>query len=76
MGEVTIALTLLNGNVWYVSEDKLSSAGISESGISVINQYLRGSRGATLEVNSQADMGGDNVYINVNHISEIEITYN
>ena len=76
MRKATIELTLMNGSSWFLPEEELTSADITETPMAVVNQYLRGSRGPTVRVNSVEDMSGEDVYINVNMISEVRVSYN
>lgn len=75
MRKATVEITMLNGGIWFMPEEELVSMGVPETPMAIINQYLRGSKGPTMRVNSVAEMTGDDVYINVSQISEVSVTY-
>lgn len=71
----TVQIKMMNGDLWYVPEEEFSSFGTPEDPYSVISNYIRGSRGPLLKVNSLADMTGTESQVNGNLILEVTVTY-
>lgn len=70
----TVTVTMINGDVWYVPEDTFVSIGVPETPTSVLQDFIRKSRGPLLLVTAQED-GGEQRYINANFILDINIAY-
>lgn len=76
MRKKTVKITLLNNTEWYVPEKEFNTFNVPETPDAVISNYIRGSKGPLIRVNSLADMTGEYKLINANYIVEVDITYN
>lgn len=66
---------MINGKVWYVPNDEFTHFNVAEHPIAILSNYVRGSRGPFIKVNSEPDMTGEVRYVNANHIIDVGITY-
>jgi hypothetical protein len=71
----TVELTDVNGAKWFVHEEVFNLAGVPETPDSVIGNYIHGSRGPLLKVNTLANMTGEEIYLNPNAIVSMKVTY-
>lgn len=70
----TVQITMITGTEYFVPEAEFNSMGIPESPDSVIGNYIRGTRGPMLRVNTLADMTGTYKYVNPQMIVDLDIT--
>lgn len=71
----TVELTMINAAKFYVPEEELNTFGVPETPDSVIGNYIKGSRGPMLRVNTLADMSGEVHFINPIQIVSMKVTY-
>ena len=71
----TVEVTDINGMTWYVAKEEFELGGVPEQPDSVIGNYIRGSRGPMLRVNSQEDMKGIEAFLNPCMIVTMKVTY-
>jgi hypothetical protein len=71
----TVELTDVNGAKWFVPEDEFNSGGVPESPDSVIGNYMHGSRGPMIKVNTLSTMLGEWHFLNPDAIVSMKVTY-
>lgn len=70
-----VRLTMYDGTYVYVPAEEFNLGGIPESPESVIGNYIKGSRGPLLRVNTAADMSGEELHVNPQAIVAMKIIY-
>lgn len=59
-----VSIKMLDGTTYYVSMTEFNSGGVPEKADSVIGNYIHGSRGPMLKVNTAADFTGSELFVN------------
>lgn len=75
MRKKTVRITLIDGSEWYVPDSEFSHFNVPETPDAILSNYVRGSRGPFIRVNSMEDFTGEWEHINANFISRFKVTY-
>lgn len=71
----TVQVTTILNIAYYVPAAEFNSGGVPDSPDSVIGNYIKGSRGPMLLVNTLADLSGNWFYLNPKHIVHMTVAY-
>jgi uncharacterized protein YlzI (FlbEa/FlbD family) len=71
----TIELTMMSGAKYFVDTADMNTLGVADNPDSYVNQYIRGTRGGLMRVNTMSDGTGTEHFINAALIESMTVTY-
>jgi uncharacterized protein YlzI (FlbEa/FlbD family) len=71
----TIELTMMSGAKYFVNTADMNTLGVADNPESYVNEYIRGSRGGMMKVNTMSDGTGTEHSINPAMIESMTVTY-
>ena len=75
MRKKSIELTMITGEKYFVDTADMYSGGIADNPESYIGNYISGTRGPMMRVNTLVDGSGTEHYINPKMIVSMTVTY-
>jgi uncharacterized protein YlzI (FlbEa/FlbD family) len=71
----TIELTMMSGAKYFVNTADMETLGVADNPESYVNEYIRGTRGGLMRVNTLENGTGNEHFINGAMIESITVTY-
>lgn len=70
-----VSIKMMDGTTYYVPMAEFNVGGVPEKAASVIGNYIHGSRGPMLKVNTTADFTGTELFVNPKLIVSMNPSY-